>query len=118
MPIFTWLYSLFLEVSTASVSKENACSSYSTPSFLIYALPTTTATSYTPIEYWENSNHNNTFTGTYEVTYGASDADANGYVSDYYSPSTSNGLNTSSSIVKAITKCMKPISRPAAAQAA
>jgi hypothetical protein len=76
----------FPEVSTASVTKENACSSYSTPSFLIYALPTTTATSYTPIQYWDNSNHSNTFTGTYEVTYGASDADANGFVSNYYDP--------------------------------
>jgi Flp pilus assembly protein TadG len=101
----------FPEVSTASVTKENACSSFSTPSFLIYALPSTTATSYTPIEYWQNSNHNNTFTATYEVTYGASDADANGFVSDYYSPSTTNGLNTSSSIVKAITKCMNPIAQ-------
>ncbi len=101
----------FPEVSTATVTKENACSSYSTPSFLIYALPTTTATSYTPIEYWDNSNHNNTFTGTYEVTLGASDADANGFVSDYYDPTKSNGLKTTSSIVKAITGCMKPISQ-------
>jgi len=102
----------FPEVSTASVTKENACTSYSTPSFLIYALPSATATgSYTPIEYWENSNHSNTFTGTYEVTLGASDADANGFVSDYYSPTGTNGLNTSSSIVKAITGCMKPISQ-------
>ena len=29
----------FPEVSTATVTKENACSSYSTPAFLIYALP-------------------------------------------------------------------------------
>jgi len=102
----------FPEVSTASVTNENACTSYSTPSFLIYALPSATATgSYTPIEYWENSNHSNTFTGTYEVTLGASDADANGFVSDYYSPTGTNGLNTSSSIVKAITGCMKPISQ-------
>jgi hypothetical protein len=101
----------FPAVSTASVTKENACSSYSTPSFQIYTLPLTTATSYTPIEYWQNSNHNNTFTGTYEVTYGASDADANGFVSDYYNVSASNGLNTSSSIVKAITTCMQPISQ-------
>jgi hypothetical protein len=57
----------FPEVSTASVSKENACSSYSTPSFQIYALPSTTATSYTAIEYEETSNHSNTFTSTYEA---------------------------------------------------
>lgn len=100
----------FPEVSTASVTKENACSSFSTPSFQIYALPPTTATSYTAIEYEEASNHSNTFTSTYEVTLGASDADANGFVSDYYDPTQSKNLNTSSSIVKAITKCMKPIS--------
>ena len=99
----------FPEVSTASVTKENACSSFSTPSFQIYALPSTTATSYTAIEYEEASNHSNTFTSTYEVTLGASDADANGFVSDYYDPTQSKNLNTSSSIVKAITKCMKPI---------
>jgi hypothetical protein len=101
----------FPEVSTASVSKENACSSYSTPSFQIYALPSTTATSYTAIEYEETSNHSNTFTSTYEVTLGASDADANGFVSDYYDPTKTNNLSTSSSIVKAITGCMKPIAQ-------
>jgi Flp pilus assembly protein TadG len=100
----------FPEVSTATVTKENACSSFSTPAFLIYALPLTTATSYTPITYWENSNHSNTFTATYEVTLGASDADANGFVSNYYDPTQTNGLNASSSIVKAVTKCMRPIS--------
>lgn len=101
----------FPEISTATASYENACSSFKTPEFLIYTLPIETATSYTPIKYQETSNHSNTFTGTSEVTYGAGDADANGFVSDYYDPVASNGLNTSSSIVKAITKCMKPISR-------
>jgi len=101
----------FPEVSTASVSKENACSSFSTPSFQIYALPSTTATSYTAIEYEETSNHSNTFTSTYEVTLGASDADANGFVSDYYDPTKTNNLSTNSSIVKAITGCMKPIAQ-------
>ena len=100
----------FPEVSTATVTKENACSSYSTPAFQIYALPSATATSYAPIEYEQTSNHSNTFTSTYEVTYGATDADANGFVSDYYNTANTNNLNTSSSIVKAITKCMKPIS--------
>ena len=102
----------FPGVSTASVTNENACSSYSQPTFQIYSLPVVGASSYTPIQYWDNSNHNNTFTETYEVTLGASDADANGFVSDYYDPTQTNGLNSSSSIVKAITKCMKPISQP------
>jgi hypothetical protein len=99
----------FPGVSTATASKENACSSFSTPAFEIYTLPIETATSYTPIKYQQTSNTSNTFTETYEVTYGASDADANGFVSNYYDPTTSNNLNASSSIVKAITKCMKPI---------
>jgi hypothetical protein len=103
----------FPGVSTDSVSDENGCSSYTTPSFQIYTLPNATATSYTPIEYSETVNKVvSSFTGTYEVTpINTGDGDANGFVSDYYSPSASNGLNTSSSIVKAITKCMKPISR-------
>jgi hypothetical protein len=100
----------FPEVSTATVTKENACSSFSTPAFQIYALPPTTLTSYAPIEYEQTSNHSNTFTSTYEVTYGASDADANGFVSDYYDTTKTSNLSTSSSIVKAITTCMKPIS--------
>ncbi len=106
----------FPGISTGTASYENACSSYQTPAFEIYSLPLTTATSYTPIEYQEpNTGYHQTgylnFTQTYEVTYGASDADANGFVSDYYSPSSSNGLNSTSSIVKAITGCMKPISQ-------
>jgi hypothetical protein len=45
-----------------------------------------------------------TWTATYEITYGASDTDANGYVSDYYDPAstTTGGLNPNSSIVKAV----------------
>lgn len=102
----------FPGVSTSTVSYENACSSYSTPTFQMYALPKETATSYAPFMYKQTSNNNNTFTQTYEVTYGASDADANGFVSNYYDSTQSNGLNSSSSIVKAITKCMQPISSP------
>jgi Flp pilus assembly protein TadG len=101
----------FPAVSTDSVSKENACSSYSTPTYQMYTLPVPTATSYKPIEYDETDNTSKTFTGTYEVTYGATDADANGFVSDYYDVTKTNGLNTKSSIVKAITNCMQPISQ-------
>ncbi len=109
----------FPAVSTDTVSNENSCSSYSTPSFQIYTLPVATASSYTPIEYQEpNPNHqygqpaNVNFTGTYEVTpIGTGDGDANGFVSDFYDGTQTNGLNTNSSIVKAITKCMKPISQ-------
>ena len=44
-----------------------------------------------PSSIGNNSNHNNTFTATYEVTLGASDADANGFVSDYYDPTQRTG---------------------------
>lgn len=107
----------FPAVSTDTVSKENACSSYSTPAFQIYTLPKENATSYTPLTYQQTVTdrygHTTTqsFTGTYQVTLGASDADVNGFVSNYYDPTQSTGLNPNSSIVKAITKCMRPISQ-------
>jgi hypothetical protein len=108
----------FPGVSTTSVTDENACSSYTTPTFQIYTLPSATNTSYTPIEYQEpNTGYHQSgyvnFTETYEVTpIGTGDGDANGFVSDYYDATQTNGLSTTSSIVKAITKCMKPISAP------
>ena len=100
----------FPEVSTATVTKENACSSYSTPAFQIYALPTDDGN----ILYAHRICGRTAITttrlpGPTRSHCGASDADANGFVSNYYDPTASNGLNTSSSIVKAITKCMKPI---------
>jgi hypothetical protein len=103
----------FPAVSTDTVSDENGCSSYTTPAFQIYTLPPSTITSYTPIEYQETVDRTvESFTGTYEVTpINTGDGDKNGFVSDYYNSTASNGLNTSSSLVKAVTKCMKPISR-------
>jgi Flp pilus assembly protein TadG len=93
----------------ASLSYLTACNgTVTTPSFMIYTLPPAGATSYAPITYNLTASPNTPFTATYEVTYGASDADANGFVSDYYSPTSSNGLNSSSSIVQAITGCMTP----------
>lgn len=74
-----------------------------TPSFVLYTLPTVGATSYKPITYTKGAS---SWTGTYEVTYGASDADANGFVSDYYDATASNGLNSTSSINQAIGGCM------------
>jgi hypothetical protein len=73
---------------------------------MIYTLPVAGASSYTPLGYSSKSGN---WTATYEITYGASDADANGFVSDYYQTSASNGLNASSSIVKAVAGCMSPI---------
>jgi hypothetical protein len=45
-----------------------------------------------------------TFSSSYEITYKATDADANGFVSDYYDPTdtVTGGLNPSSSIIQAI----------------
>jgi Flp pilus assembly protein TadG len=85
----------------------NACANtgYSGPGlpYQVTTLPKKNAASYTPIAYRE---WNNTYTwsASYEVTWGASDADANGYVSDYYQPTnkTTGGLNPNSSIIKAV----------------
>jgi hypothetical protein len=85
----------------------NACSnmSYSGPGlpYQVITLPKPGASSYTPIAYRE-ANNSYTWSASYEMTYGASDADANGYVSDYYQPTntTTGGLNPSSSLVMAI----------------
>ncbi|MGO8758635.1 MAG: TadG family pilus assembly protein [Terracidiphilus sp.] len=121
----------FPNVSTSTVSDENGCTgSYgNTPQFMEYTLPPTSLTSYSPITYQSTSGGggggggwgggggggSSSWTATYEVTYGASDADANGFVSDYYQPSGTNGLNSSSSIVKAVGGCMQPISQGASA---
>ena len=91
----------------------NACSgtSYVTPQpFQVLTLPSPTATSYVPLTYQytykltSTSSTTKTFTASYEMTYGAGDADANGFVSDYYQPSNTatGGLNPASSLVQGI----------------
>ena len=91
----------------------NACSgaSYVEPQpFTILTLPLPTATSYVPLTYQytypltATTTHTSTFTASYEMTYGAGDADANGFVSDYYQPSNTatGGLNPASSLVQGI----------------
>jgi Flp pilus assembly protein TadG len=114
----------FPNVSTSTLSDDVACSSngssnpnwyygwyygwggWNQPTFDIYTLPLPGASSYTPTTYtsWPGS-----WTASYEITYGASDADANGFVSNYYLASAQNKLNPNSSIVKAVTTCMSPI---------
>jgi hypothetical protein len=118
----------FPDVSTSTVSNDTGCSSGNgggggwggwggwggggnNVNYMIYTLPAATATSYSPITYQSSGWNQQSWTATYEITYGASDADANGFLSDYYLPSASNGLNSSSSIVKAITGCMQPTSQ-------
>jgi Flp pilus assembly protein TadG len=89
----------------------NACSgaSYVEPQpFTILTLPLPTATSYVPLEYQytipltATTHKTGILVASYELTYGASDADANGFVSDYYDPSTNSGLNPASSLVQGI----------------
>jgi len=85
----------------------NACSNmtYSGPGlpYNVITLPKPGATSYTPIAYRE-ANNSYTWSASYEMTYGASDADANGFVSDFYQPTntTTGGLNPNSSVVMAV----------------
>jgi hypothetical protein len=91
----------FPNVSTSTVHMDIDCSG--NPTALPYTLPTYTTGGASP----------KTWTATYEVTYpvsgtgvtnAATDADANGFVSDYYAPSstTTGGLNASSSLVGAV----------------
>jgi len=91
----------------------NACSgaSYVTPQpFQVLTLPSPGATSYVPLTYQytvpltSTSSTTKTFTASYEITYGASDADANGFVSDWYlsTDTATGGLNPVSSLVQAI----------------
>lgn len=103
---------MFPGVSTGTVSYLTSCSgTKKTPQYMVYTLPKTGQSSYAPITYTKTANGTTTsWTGTYEVTYGASDADANGFVSNYYLSTASNGLYSSSSIVQAVTGCMSPIS--------
>lgn len=75
----------FPNVTTGSVASDYTCSG--TPVNKPYTFPSPTATTYS------STNGN-----TYQVT---------PFLSDYYQPSATNGLNPSSKIVKAITGCMK-----------
>jgi Flp pilus assembly protein TadG len=98
----------FPNIITADLPIANACSgkTYTTPApYQVMTLPKPGVTGYTPLTYSQTvSGTTTTWTASYEVTYGAGDADTNGFVSDYYAPSDSStfGLNASSSIVQAI----------------
>jgi hypothetical protein len=86
------------------LSAMNACTAmtFTEPApFTVYTLPLKAATSYSPMTYTQGAS---TWTASYEITYGASDADANGFVSDYYdsADASTDYLNPSSSIVQAI----------------
>ena len=93
-----------------SVSAWSGASYVEPQPFTIFTLPLPTATSYVPLEYQytypltATTTRTSTFTASYEMTYGAGDADANGFVSDYYQPSNTatGGLNPASSLVQGI----------------
>jgi hypothetical protein len=86
----------FPGITTSTVADDiTNCSA--TPSFMLYSLPPTNATSYSPATYKISST---TWTSTYEIV---------PFSSDYYSATASNHLNTSSNLVKAVSGCMNPI---------
>jgi len=94
----------FPNIITSDLPVANACSgaTYTSPlPYQVMTLPTVGQSSYVPLTYSENGTK---WSASYEVTYGASDADANGFVTDYYAPSSTStgGLNANSSIVKAV----------------
>jgi Flp pilus assembly protein TadG len=85
----------FPNVTVATRPDDYGCSG-TIPTPEPYTLPLTSLSAYTPLTY--NGNHS-----TYQVILpSAGNADANGFMSDYYSSSSSNHLNSSSDIVKAI----------------
>jgi len=90
----------FPGISTATVADEYSCGG--TPAFMAFTLPLTTSTSYTPLQYKVSSGTHSgqTWTATYQVI---------PFSSDYYNPSASNRLSTSSNLVKALNGCMKYI---------
>jgi hypothetical protein len=100
----------FPNVTTASVPIDY-CKSTGIPTAADYTLPVIGTTGYTPFGYKAGSGGSTVPVSTYQVTVpGVGDADANGFVADYYS---SGALNPSSILVKIIgngsTKgCMTP----------
>jgi hypothetical protein len=94
----------FPNMLSADLPVANACSGQTFVSplpYTVYTLPKETATSYAPLTYTQGAK---TWTASYEFTYGASDADANGFVADWSLPSSKStgGLNPASSLVMAV----------------
>jgi len=73
--------------------------------------PVVTPSSYTPITYTTGTGKSATsVTVTYQSTYGASDMDANGFYTNWYSASDASGLNPSSTLVKAVGRSADSVS--------
>jgi Flp pilus assembly protein TadG len=97
----------FPNITTATIGYDTSCSG-TKPVEQIYTLPvihaSTYTSGYTPVTYTSKSG--SSFTATYQVTPGnvvtTSDPDTYGFSSDYYSGTSTNNLNTSSVLVKAL----------------
>jgi hypothetical protein len=91
----------FPNISTSDAADNYNCSG--TVNFQLYSTPNIPASgstaSYTPITYGTGGS---AVTLTYQSTYGASDMDANGFYTNWYSATDTSGLNPSSTLVKAI----------------
>jgi hypothetical protein len=86
----------FPDVSTATVARDSNCGG--TPDYMVYTLPPALAASYSPLSYKQSNGYTNTtWTATYQIV---------DFTSDYWS---NGALNPNSSLVKAITGCMSPI---------
>jgi Flp pilus assembly protein TadG len=108
----TWVrVSLFAfpNVPTTAVADDYTCSG--TPSTTVYTLPnvptgTNSTAGYTPLKYTSLSAGGGTVkvaTSTYQITPpNTGNADANGFLSDFYPGSTGEQLNATSILVKAI----------------
>ncbi len=105
----------FPNVTTGSVSSDWTCTG--APQNEPYTFPAATMTSTSPLTYSDSlASYTpltyNSVDATYEVTpissaHPSQDGDANGFVTDYYSATSSNHLNSSSSIVEETGGCMK-----------
>lgn len=93
----------FPNVSTDTVAYDSNCGG--TPNYMVYTLPLTSASSYSPLSYKETVNgqrgaYSTTWTATYQIV---------NFSSDYWS---NGSLNSNSPLVKALSGCMAPISNP------
>lgn len=112
----------FPNVSTDTVANDYNCGSAPTAQeYTLPVIPASGVTSgYAPITYSQTTTGRHgqqtttTLTSTYQITPpSVGNADVNGFMSDYYQPSGSGGLNSSSIIVKAIGNgtangCLQP----------
>jgi len=95
----------FPNILTSQVAYDYNCTA--TPDYRPYTLPviplSTNTSGYKPTTMIYSKSGASSWAGTYQITAAsAGNADANGFVSDYYSSTATNNLNPSSILVKAI----------------